>query len=748
MMKTGNEEGLKMMRKFTLTNQGTPVNHMAGVVLLDVVLGIVIFVVGMLDLAQLQGNLTRSGADANTRTVGANVAEEIIEAARAFAQVPTDPLDVIPSFADIVSETRIVTRGGIDYTAIITVEDYYYRADLGLGSFSTTQPDTPCNGCVGIVYPDFKYVEVEVGWNSSQQFQISEGQLTGDLLGSGSITLTDIISSVPSFSGAKVAAASGDQEYYAPDAVYTPGTRPDAASIDLGNDRFKESSTPVSEIDLADGIVENWFDVATYQQIGADAIFIRREEIVTVSCQCSLLAAVSENGRRPTVWDGAEYSEGEFVTKTYGERPDEGSNNPDQSLFCIQCCRDHHDGGSGANDQSLDPGRSLYNPFKSSSEYHTSGIFSGDHKHYTRNDVGELVVVESAGSEYIEACRLVRKEGFFRVVQDFRQEGLYAFPEDYLVSDSDQSEYSGFVGEAATTFVDAAIAADPYESNPPTLLTPGAALTAVVFPASTYANPTSLPLNGSDTQQMNSRGIYVDYLSDDLRDVVNCLDGGILSAFECGATENVLKSIEVIPFFDVQLTWLARWNETPVNTPVEVTNEKILTDNAHDRGLAALQSGGTGMSEVETDIHKGNLGFTGTDPIIPDDFSEFTDYGLYVSSAASIIDAVADSAVVSGSLISGNNALGFNVADVTLTGSQARCGQTNSGYTCAIDVGATYPTVLVDGYDVTGGNSKTGCSGTLSVDSYDKTWTLFILPTTSTSGADIVMVAGTTCPTF
>ena len=95
MMKTGNEEGLKMMHKVTPMNQGTPVNHMAGVVLLDVVLGIVIFVVGMLALAQLQGNLTRSGADANTRTVGANVAEEIIEAARAFAQVPTDPNGLI-----------------------------------------------------------------------------------------------------------------------------------------------------------------------------------------------------------------------------------------------------------------------------------------------------------------------------------------------------------------------------------------------------------------------------------------------------------------------------------------------------------------------------------------------------------------------------------------------------------------------------------------------------------------------------
>ena len=386
-------------------------------------------------------------------------------------------------------------------------------------------------------------MKVEVVWNSSQQFQISEGQTTGDLLGSGSITLTDMISSIPSFSGAKVAVANGNQEYYAPDAEYTSGPRPDAASIDLGNDRFKESTTPVSDIDQANMIVETWFDVATYQQVGADAIFIRREEFVTVSCQCSLLAAVSENGRRPTVWDGAEYSEGEFVTKTYGERPDESSNNPAQSLFCLQCCRDHHDGGSGANDQAADPGRSLYNPFKSSSEYHPiGGTFDGDHKHYSRSDSGELVVV-GLGDEYLEACRLVRKDGFFRVAQEFRQEGLYGFPQDYLDSDSDINEYSGYVGDAVTAFEAAIkVAADPYESNPPTLLEPGAASPAVVFPASTYSNPTSLPnISGGSTQQLRSRGIYFDYHSDDLRSVISCLDGGG-GAEACGAAENVLKS--------------------------------------------------------------------------------------------------------------------------------------------------------------------------------------------------------------
>ncbi len=729
-----------MKHKATPMNQGAPLNRMAGILLLDVVLGIVIFVVGMLALAHLQGNLTRSSADANTRTVATHVAEEIIEAARAFEQVPTDPFDIITSYNDIVTETETVNRGGIDYTVVTTVKDYYY--DLASGLFTETNPSG------FIVYSDFKYMTVTVEWNSTtsdQQFQISEGFTTNDLLGSGSITLTDIISSMPTFSSAKVAANSGDQAFYFPEAEYTSGSRPDAASIDLGNNRYKQSTTPVSIIDTHEGIVENWFDVVTYQQIDSDnAIFIRREEFLTVSCQCEIRAAVTDSGRRPTVWDGAAYTEGEFVTKTWGERP----NDRDQSNFCDHCCRDHHDGGTASLDQAPDPGRSLYNPFKSSSDYYTSGTFAGDHKHYARDDTGNLVAVDSPGDLYHEACRLVRKDGFFRVTQDFRQEDLFAFPQDYLQSDSDQSEYSAYVGEAATTFVDDAIAAtDPYESNLPVLLAPGAASPTVEFPASTSSNPTSLPnVAGGNSQQLNSRGIYIDYLSDDLRDVVECLDGGLISAAECGAADNVFTSIEVIPFFDVQLTWLTRWNESPINTPVDVTNENILTDNAHSRGVATLESGGKGMSAVETDIHKGSLGFTGTDPIIPDDYGEFTDYTLYISSSSDISPANPDGAVISGSFLSGENALAFNMADLVLTSSQARCGQTNTGFSCAIEASATNPTFTISDYDVTRGNSKTGCSGTLTVDAYDKTWTRFLLPTVTTSGADIVMVTGNTCP--
>ncbi len=117
-------------------------------------------------------------------------------------------------------------------------------------------------------------------------------------------------------------------------------------------------------------------------------------------------------------------------------------------------------GTAAANDQLLDTGWSLYNSFKSSNDYHSTGTFAGDHKHYARDNQGNLVEVDSTKDPYLEACRLVRKDGFFRVAQDFRQEGLFAFPEDYLDSDSDISEYSAYVAGAATAFVDDAISGD------------------------------------------------------------------------------------------------------------------------------------------------------------------------------------------------------------------------------------------------------------------------------------------------
>ena len=72
-----------------------------GFTLLDVLLGIVVFAVGMLALASLQTNLTRSSIDSNARMVAVNMGEEIIERLRTFERVYSDPDGAAFAFQDI-----------------------------------------------------------------------------------------------------------------------------------------------------------------------------------------------------------------------------------------------------------------------------------------------------------------------------------------------------------------------------------------------------------------------------------------------------------------------------------------------------------------------------------------------------------------------------------------------------------------------------------------------------------------------
>ena len=114
-------------------------------------------------------------------------------------------------------------------------------------------------------------------------------------------------------------------------------------------------------------------------------------------------------------------------------------------------------------------------------------------------------------------------------------------------------------------------------------------------------------------------------MSDELRSRINCLDDGGTGDLRCSGRE---LALEIIPFYDVQLTWLSRWNETPNNNPIDVTNEAIANDNSHDRGIATLEIGFR-YSTISSAVHTGNLGLTGTDPIDPWYTSDEETYYLY-----------------------------------------------------------------------------------------------------------------------
>lgn len=693
-----------------------------GYSLIEVLISIAVFAFGLLALVQLQGSLSRSAADANQRTVAANMAEEFMERWRGFARLSTDPDGAVPAYADIVDGQRYFYRGGIQYKVETDVQDYWYSGD----SVTSTAP-------AGRPLSDFKRVTIEVSWGGDQpqEFRIDDG--TRATLGSGSIRLTDVISSTTSTVSSR-SLAVGDLSGEGPEVQYDPGSRPDVISISLGNNRFKESTVPLPDVIRQDELVETTFDVVTYSQLNANANFIRREEFRAVSCQCTLRVpdASGEGGHRPTVWTGNEYEVGELVSKPYGE-----SASNQQSILCEVCCRDHHDGGTGAEDDPNDPGRARFDPFKGSAEYWDSGSLSGDHQHYSRSATGGLQLAVADGDRYLEACRLVRKDGFFKVAQDLRAESVNDFPASYFASDAGVDEYSRFVTEGTSAFEAAIGSTDQYEAAPPSFVEPSEMNEPANFPGSSTGNAVPLPTaTGATNEQLQSRGLYVDYLSDELRVAINCLDVGGLGD-DCGVP-GVSTALEIIPFYDVQLTWLARWTETPNNNPVDVTNEAVETDNAHTRGLASLGSG-FGYSTVNASAHKGNLGLTATDPIDPYYEANEKDRDMYILAIDSSSPPPLSTTVVSGDIASAVN--GVKAADVEVTSTGAQCDRTNTGFECVIETGATSPRMTVSNYPKAN-KTLVACSDVLSIHGSEigsNPWTRFNLPLESTSVAHIVI---------
>jgi prepilin-type N-terminal cleavage/methylation domain-containing protein len=714
--------------------------QLSGFTLIEVLIGILIFSLGMMALAHLQGNLSKSSAESTARTVAINIAEERIEALRAFSQVPAS--GSVDAFNNIVSDNPDNLPppsevGGIYYTVQKTVTDYYYNpATFG---FQTSKPNSR------IVYPDLKRLEMTVSWgtgDAAPSFQIDETNSTNGL-GTGSVTVVDLISSFTTTSGTKVVLNSYGDSLYAPPVDYNPGENPDIISIHLGANKFKESTTPLPDVIRTDELVETRFDVVTYSQDDSGATFLRREEFRAVSCECTLQIpqTSTEGGLRPAIWNGSEYTEGEFVSKTYGE-----SASNTQSQFCNICCRDHHDGGTGEEDVALDPGRSLYNPFRDPAGYYDGD--APDHKHYDRDRRGVLTLADSDGDTYDEVCRMIRKDGFWRIAQDLRQEGFNGFPASYLDDENEVGIYSKYVTNAVSAYESAT---DPtnsdsptnaYEQAPPTLTRPQDMNPALLFPGSSRLRATRMEEGGVTRQQLRSRGIYLDYMSDELREKINCLDN---LRDDCDIP-GVTSALEIIPFYDVQLTWLARWNETPNNFPIDVTNEAIADNNAHSRGLATLEAG-PGYSTINTAVQTGNLGLTGSDPIDPGDQYQVAKYDLYALAADASSPPVLSGILISGQILS--SVPGLKASDVEIVATEdAQCDRTLTGFECELLDGAINPRLTVSNY-FKRNVELFACSSVLAVngtehsgDTPDRNWTRFNLPGAAMINADIVLKAG------
>lgn len=251
-------------------------------------------------------------------------------------------------------------------------------------------------------------------------------------------------------------------------------------------------------------------------------------------------------------------------------------------------------------------------------------------------------------------------------------------------------------------------------------------------------------LYGVEEQQLRARGIYLDYMSDKLRERINCLDDN-KTGVECDVPL-VSSALEIIPFYDVQLTWLARWNESPNNNPVDVTNEAISDHNAHSRGMATLEDG-FGLSTISTAVHNGNLGLTGTDPIDPYYVSDEETYFMYADAVDPTAPPNFSGVRIAGSITSAVG--GVKAADVEIVAVGAECDRTNLGFDCMLISGVNNPTFEVSNY-FKSGKELFACSAIMTVqgqehsgDTPEQNWTRFYLPEgASTSEANIVIREG------
>lgn len=709
-----------MERNIDMFNTKRLMHKEAGIALLDVVLAIAVFAFGMLALVQLQGSLARSSADANQRSVAANIAEEFVEVLRGYRSVLADPDNGVWDYLEMQGNALdgTVSRGGIDYDRAVTITNFWWDEDNQ--HFVRNLVETPPAG-LKLSYPDFKLLRLDVSWGHSEDFYVSSDSSSGTAdLGTGSITVYEIIPSSPPSLGADLAIGlAGDS---GPLVEYNPGDNPDIVALKLNDKgtRFKESTSAQPKTFHEDK-VETWFDVVTYQQKKnpeGDPLttFLRREQFATISCTCELNTSPSpaEYGYTPTLWTGVAYSEATNVDlKPVGA----ASKTVSQSEFCEVCCRDHHDLPSGSDEQ----------------RYNLS--VAGSHPHYDRDGDGNLIGPVEHGDTYVEACRLIRKDGFMRVTQDVSQQTLIGFPEGYLEFDAGVNNYSNYVIEAIEGYY-------PKQESflQPNPVTPSLDYT---FPARDTASATSLPTaTFANEQQLRARSVYTDYLTVAAKTVLaNCFP----SANADCAAPNALTPLEIYPFFDLQMTWLADWKDEKGNALVDVASDGIKEGDQdgdfmpdYDRGLVSIRSElNKGQAQVSINSYKGNTGLTATQPIYPvsDGLISSLD-SLYIDVNESSANAPPIGKVASGDLKEGSKFV--KISDLTFESDFAICGKTLTKWSCVVPAsGAT----LIISYD----KKKTAdiCSGLPDRTVIDPLTTTFRLP--SEGGAFEILISDTGC---
>lgn len=512
-----------------------------GLSMLEVLVALVIFAVGLLAIASLQGSLLRSGADAKIRTVATGLAQEKLEELRAFGALQgagdtyeniSEGVETgIDDVGDLYGDTAGNDSLGASYTREWSVDNCYFDEDGGNLACGDEYEGSKS-------YPDFKRVSVEVTWEDA----------SGE---TNAVTVEDAIGAMAP--GDSVGTVGGLNPQDSPEVDY----KLIAATEDI-------TRVPVLEVDDDEGNTtyqETWrleedtwmgkevrrIEAIHYTNSPEENFrsVTSREEAFAVACNCDFDSSIEE-GSAPTVWDGAGYLRGVDLEKPAGVGP----GNNDEDILCNRCCQDHHDSSSTYDHDGDSDTEEIFTGFDAFRQ--AGGVFSSPHQHF--ND-GDLSTSVDSGS-YVEACRFIRNDGFFEVARDFYMVDVK------IITDDEVDTYSDY----AATYVEEFLIelTENQDLDYPNEL-PDKSNFSDEF--KTLEEELDEPVSGSADVQ--TQAIYIDYLDPVLVNFLLCRNGEGSNCEDLGVDEGpVLQSmpfqvIDVTQFANFSDCWFEEQNAPP-----------------------------------------------------------------------------------------------------------------------------------------------------------------------------------------
>ncbi len=563
----------------------------AGFSLIEILIAVVILATGLLALTALQGRLAQASAEAKVRSRVASLLTSRMDELRA-AQYAS-----IPPAAGSATAAATVTCTGGNWVCIaqnesavtgLSVGQNYERFMDVSGTFTSSGTVAP-----NVSTAEFKRITLTATWTDA----VGVGRRLSVSTDVSPLSLT--ASRIPNAPGG---AGSGNNAVVRQDNPAGPGVIP----IAIGGGDATAASNPRPEVigrNNNQAIVGTRFDVLTYEGLSGASVIQRRVETAVVACSCEYgaggnnLGEIYREAKWPAEWTGERYE----VIPPSGNPAAPGqalSSGPmsgvDQSPLCTECCRDHHD--AAANTTKFDPVR------------------TGSYEHYNASLVA---VGEASGTRYIEACRLVRVDGFWRTATD-----MYAKHFGLINT-------SAVGGVAAKSGAPDAAAVTTYQAYVKTYLGGYTGSLATIADAadggqvSGAINIASPP--PADERYLHARGLYVDYLGPKAlaritkaRLPANCPGGDYA---EC--------MLPYLPFTTINNTELAYWeprlagaSDTSVLT-VATGSALVYNPLQPTRGRTNAKSTATNgsTSDATAIITRSNAGVAIASPVDPSDQS-------------------------------------------------------------------------------------------------------------------------------